>query len=753
MIKNKGKFKNIYKLRYWIIPVLLILFYATAIHAQGLSGHVNLIHNFSETREDGEKTTDSTKLSHNGTFDFSKSVTNAISYRLYLRENFSEGETADSGGGTTKTYKKEVEPSVDIFLRNPMYNFSTGYRRDEEWSTAHLTNEGRRTSVFYYARTDVTPGDFPSLSLDFDRKEEFDYLDPQTLEKSSDDYSASSAYNLPSEDVTFRYYLNYSHNVTKDEVSITEKKISDDFTTNYNTGYSGFIWNRKINYTVGYKGNYSRNKERQFVSQIGSLLNERTQLGGFYTQNINSQLALNPLASLADNNVTNSAGINLNTGTDHQIGISVSSGEDVDRLYIYVDRNISIESNLNSSGNWNIFSSNFNALNTWQPVSISSVTITNDTSNNIFRYEIEFTSPQNASFFKAINTATSNVLNVQVTEIEAYGTDQLPTIEIKNVNTSFIQGIAFQSGIHPDENLSMTFNYSLDRSDQNPVSISKSFGGVFQNMFSDSISGEKNNFTSRVTRNYGITSSLRTYTLLTTTLSFQKNENFDNLDQSDFVADTYRVAFNSTPLPTLDSNLTLTRNESFSFGEKDSITDSVILSTAARLYTDLNMITDIGYTKAKSLTSEITTRSQIVNVSLDARFTKRTSGTLSYVFNRQISESEAPEFHGSVFILNYRPGRFINITGTFRYSDSDGIITVYEGISTDWLPLPAVRFNFSYNHNDSEPDPSRSDSLNGILIWYLTKFADLRFTFTYAQSIEETKRESYNYNTSLNCRF
>jgi hypothetical protein len=737
-----------------LIVFTVVLFSATHSFSQGLSGHVNLIHNFREGLEDGEKTSDTSKTAQNLTLDFSKPITNALSYQFYLRESISDEETTDTRENMLTTKKRSLEPSMDIYLRNPMYNWSSGYRRQEEWSTARLTNEGRETSVFYYSRFNLMPKALPSLSLDFDRKEEFNYLDPMTLDKSNDDYSASSTYSLPSENVKFRYYMNYNHNVAKDEIGITEKTIDDSFNTNYSTGYSGFIWNRAVSYTVGYRGNYSRNKRRQFVTQTGSFLNERTQLGGFYIQNINDQVALNSLGSLIDNDVITSAGINLNTGTDHQIGIAVSSSRTVDRLYIYVDRDVSADTNLNAGSNWSILRSNFNQLNTWSSVSISSVVkIITDAANNTFRYEIEFTSPQNASFFKAVNTAASSILSVQATEIEAYGTDPLTTDELKSVDTSFTQGINLHAGIKPSENITIALTYSLDRTDQNPLSLSRSVGGVFQNLFDNTISGEKSNFRSQITRNYGITTIWQTHELLTTTSSYQKNENFDNMDQNDFTSNTYRIAFNYYPIPTLDSTLSVIRNESFSFGEKSNSNDSVLLSAGAELYKDLHLTTDIVYTKARSLPEDSAVTSNLVNVSLDARITKKISSTLTYNYNRQLTESAAPDFQESLLILNYRPGRFINLTGTVRYSDADGDVTISEGIAADWLPLPALRLNFNYDHTDSEPDPARNDSFNGLLIWYLTKFADLRFTFTYTQVVEATKTESYNYNTSLNARF
>jgi len=737
----------------FLVVLMTAMFPGTPSFSEGLSGHINLIHTFREGFDDGEKTSETNKTAQNLTADFSKAITDALSYQFYVRESISDEETTDSHENVSAIKSRALEPSVDIYLRNPEYNFSSGYRRQEDWSTAKLTNEGRDTSVYYYARLNVLAKELPTLSLDFDRREEFDYSDPMTIDKSNNEYSASSSYSLPSENAKFRYHANYSHAIATDAINITEKTINDSFNINYSTGYSGFLWNRLVSYTVAYQGNYSRNKTRQFVTQTGNILNERTPLGGYYIQNINDQVSLNSLGTLVDDDITTSTGININAGTDHQFGIAVSSSKTVDRVYIYVDRDVSSDSTLSAVGGWSVLKSNFNQSNTWSSVSISSVSITTDASNSTFRYEIAFTSEQSASFFKVVTAVASSILNAQVTEIEALGTDPLPTNTIMNVDTDFTQGINLQSGIRPLDSITIALTYSVDRSDQNPLSLSRSFSGAFQNLFDNSITGQKSDFRSQVTRNYGIASVWQTHELLTTSSSFQKSENFDNLDQNDFTTDTYRIAFNYVPLPTLDTTLSAIRSESFTFGEKSNTSDSLLLSTGAELYKDLHLATDMAYTRSHSPASDTATTSYLANITLDALITKKISSTFTYNYSHQLTESTAPDFHEFLFLMNYRPGRFINFTGILRYSDTDGIITVAQGIAADWLPLPAIRLNFNYDHSDSEPDPNRNDSLNGILIWYLTKFADLRFTFNYTQGVDATKTESYNYNTSLNAQF
>jgi hypothetical protein len=747
--------RNVFKI---IIPLIVILI--SDAYSQSLSGHINLNQNIVQQFQDGEKTSETEKLSQNLYLDMTNFITPHMSYHLYLRESLSDSDLTDAAGSTVTTYKRALEPAVDFVLRNPMYSILSGYRRQEEWSTARLINESRTSTVFYYTRFNITPTDLPSLSLDFDQRSNFDHLMPKTVDTTNTDYSISSIYSLPSKKLNLRYLLNFSHTIDKTPLTIIQRVEGDALTANYNVGYSDFLWDRKTKYAVDYRGNFTRNKTKQFVSQTGTVTLERTALGGFRAQGNAINNDVDVLASdglLVDDDLNSATAVNLSTGQYHNIGMSVSSGDSVTKLFVYVNNNVLLDTNLDQPSEWKVFSSNLNQVGAWTEISssISSVTITAyDTTNNIYRYEIEFTAAQSALFFKAINLNTSIFANVFVTEIEAYGDDVFSTNESTSVINTFMQGIDMNASVRLFTKLSLAFNYSLDRSDTHPVSILNSTAGIFRNIFENSISSEDNaNFRSSVTRNYSIAASWVTHRLLTTTLSFQKNESFDNIDLNDFASNTYRLLFYSSPLPTLDTTLSLVKNESFSFGEKASINDSILYSLSGKLYTDVNMITDMEYTKSRTLASDSLSTAYAVNGTIDARLLQKLTGTFNFAFSRTTSDDIPIDLTEYFLILNHRPGRFINITGNFRITDSTDDLTIAEGVSADWRPLRAVRLTLSYEHSSSDPGPQKTDTLNGLIIWYLTKFADLRFTYSYAKTVEEIKSESYNYNTTLNSRF
>jgi hypothetical protein len=683
-----------------------------------------------------------------------------LSYQLNLRSNLSDNSLTGSDGDETTSYRRSLEPALDIIFGNPVYNLTAGYQRQEEWDTARISDEGRETEQFYYARFNASPYALPSLNIQFDHQENNDYLDESLTDDSRTVYSIGSTYTLPTDVLRFRYSVNYAHSVDRTPLNaVISKTENDSFNGNYSIGYGDSLLQRKLNYTLTYKGFYSRSKNKQFALQAGSVLNERTPLSGLHGQGNTTQSDVDVLTSQADfidENLATASTVNIGTGAAnrfHNLGILVSSQANVDRIFIYVDRDVSGDIVLNNRLNWRAMTSNFNTTGTWTDITIDTVTITTDTANNEFVYEIKFLTPQSASFYKVINLQASSISNVFVTEVEAYGTDSADEAVQTRVDTTFNQGVNFNTTYRPVTRLIFGVDYSLDRNDTNPVSVERTLGGFVENLFSNSVRGEKEGFRSNITRHYGATTTWLTHQYLTTTLRLNRSESFDNLDQTDTRLESYSLLFTSAPLPSLDTSLSLIRSDTYLFDEKDSTSDSVLLSVGAKLYRDVNMITDINFIKVRSLTSDETSTSQQVSGSLDAVLRRNLSGNLSYDFNWTDSAGLKTDTQQGSVILTYRPGRFISINGSFAITDADGEVTMTEGVLVDWLPLRAVRLNLNYQHSDEDTGSVTTDTVNGYVIWYVTQFADLRFTSGYTTRRAETTVESYNLTTNLNCRF
>ena len=173
------------------------------------------------------------------------------------------------------------------------------------------------------------------------------------------------------------------------------------------------------------------------------------------------------------------------------------------------------------------------------------------------------------------------------------------------------------------------------------------------------------------------------------------------------------------------------------------------------------MVTDIQHTRSKSFISDSRTNTTSLRGSVDATLTRKLFGNLVYGLSWTSSEGDAILATSSntrelATTITYRPGRFINLTGSFRLLNMDDGTEMSEGMLIDWLPVPAVRLNLNYSHgsSDSELTPSTSDLLSAYMLWYITKFLDLQLTFSYSrQELETEETKSYSFGANLNCRF
>ncbi|MFZ3138938.1 MAG: hypothetical protein WA126_16275 [Thermodesulfovibrionales bacterium] len=731
--------------------------------------------------EDDKRSQTSDNLNQNYYLRLDKSITPLISYQLYLRTNLTNSHTTDSQDKTTKTYQRAIEPALDLSFRNPIYGLDVGTRRLEQWSTANLSDDSRKTTEFYYARLNVRPYDLPSLSLQFDRQKDYDHLSERKIDTTNNRFSGSSWYDVLYKDIKISYNLTYTRNESKTPIGTISKTINNSLNALYSLGYNKSFWSGRANVSAGYQGNYVRNKNDQYATQTGNVPFERTPSSGRY--GLGTQLqpdvdTLIPANALIDNiynvPVTTAAGtinIGQNGNKFHNIGIQLfSTTKPVDTLFIYVNKDVRSDTNLINVNNWRVYLSDFNLPATWTEIPVQTVTVSAfDILNTVYRYEIRFFNPQSGSYFRVINRENASINDVLVTEIEAFGTDVIPQSgKITDVTTFFTHGINLLANLRPFNRLTFSLNYFLNKADENPDSVLGSIGSAFQSIFKKPTNEEDNKLRSNITRTYGISSTWLTHRLLTTTVRFQRNEAFDNKDETDIsktdiVSDTYSLTFNSSPLPTLNTNLSFIRTYSYSFDEKQSMNTLYFLTIGSRLYRDVNMITDIGYTRSESfpterqisettITEKTGTSTKYIRNTLDARLTQKLSGNLSFGLTRTSGTTSTTSKDG-YFILTYRPGRFINLSGNIKVSDTDGDTNISEGMIIDWLFLPAIRMNLSYQHSKTEPGPNTVHSLSSYVMWYITKFSDLQLNYIYTRDEKEKKLKTYNIGGNLTCRF
>jgi hypothetical protein len=738
-----------------LILIIVFFFNWSFAFGEGLAGRLSSRKNISESFKEGEKQSSSESLSNNLNFKFSKPITQMILYSINFSASWKDSESTNAAGMTTNTYGRSVSPSISFSLGNRMYNLSVGYDRGDSWSTANLSEESRQSEEFYYSRFGLHTEYLPSLNMRASRK-----VPDTKLELTEDHYSIGSSYDLPSDDIDIRYSVNFSRSELKDPSSLLERRVGDNFRSGYSIGYNNGLFGDIVNYSIGYKGNFSRNKSRQFATQSGSVLFERAPTGGLFALGSPGNENVDVLSSksfLVDEdlelpNVSDDEQIDLGNDQFNNIGIWVSPDETVDRLFIYVNKDVTTDAALTNAANWKIYKSDFNQAGTWVEHSIAGVTPrVVSTIDNIYRYEITFLSEQTASFFKAVNMVTSDVFDLTVTEIEAHGTDIIPDTNVRErVTRSFAQGLNFSASGRPLSKITVSFNYSLDRRDSNPISVPDSFVGIITNIYSDEITGEKQSFNSDVTRNYGISAFWAAHELITARIGFSENDNFDDKKSTDIRSSTYSFSLVSSPLPTLSTNLILTRSEDYVFDEKRSVSHSMFMNVGSNLYKGINMVSDFGFTQSEDLFDGTESSTRFLAGVISARITRKLSGSLGFNINWSDGVTRSK---GSHMRFNYRPAGKINLSGDFSISSAEDNVSISEGISISWIPLRALRFSMNMRRKESDPGPVIEDRISTYSTWNVTEFADIRFAYNYTRKKQTIKTEGHGFSTNFDCRF
>ncbi|MDH4230661.1 MAG: hypothetical protein OEW04_01375 [Nitrospirota bacterium] len=747
----------------FLLAMVMILLFSASGFA-GFRGFADIGYSTSKFTDEAGETT-SNALSQNYFLTLDRQITPKISYSLFLRAALSDSTSTDIYGNEKDTYGRSAEPNIDIILSNTVYSINMGYRRTESWTTSKLEDESRNTAEYYYSRFSLYPVDLPSLTLQADRQRAYNYLSPRTSDTTTTTYSVGTGYQFKYRDYRLSYNAYYNHGETETPLSLTSKTTSDNFSGSYFLGHTRSFLNNRVNIAFDYRANYGSNKSTVFSEQTQNVLLKRTALQGLHDQGsypplsstYDFALSNRPELINADFN-TGITAINILAGQYHNIGIQVSSDRSVDRLYIYVNQDVRNDANLTNPSNWRVYRSDFNATGTWSLVTVLNVTVSvYDSLNNIYRYEILFASPQNADYFKAVNQVTAGIVgppDVLVTEVEAYGTDLLQQGKTESESTFFAQGLSMSGNYNASAGLRFSLSYFINRSDSDPDSILNSTQGIFKNIFSksfDDVQGMQSN----VTRSYSLGSTWLVHRLLTVNAAVGRSELFDSSKRTDLSTNSYNLSFLSSPLPTLSTNLSLMRSESYSFGEKQYTSHSVVLTADSRLYEGVTMITDLGYSTQESYSPDTNSRtsSYFVSGSLAAVLTKKLSGHLNYGFRWLSSEDDSSSAQDGSLLVTYRPGRFINFTGNLGISNADGDLSYRSSVSADWLPLPAIRMNFNYQRIWTDPESTTSDLLGSYVSWKITNFMDGQLTYSFAKVANDNETKSHSITGKLNCRF
>lgn len=738
-----------------IALAVLITFSGSPAWAVGIGGTADIRYNATKQKKDGVKVSDGHTFFQNYSLSLADEITPALSYTFNFRANHNKASTTQDGA-TTKTYSQGAEPQIEFSLHNPFYNASAGYQRTERWSGASLADEVRKTGDYTYARFDISPRDLPTLALQWGHKRDFDYLSPTRFDTTTDTYLLNTSYNY----APFRVYYNYYLTQTTDDTPSGNiyRAEREAHTHNGRLDYGQSFFDGKLPINASYQANYNRNITDIF-STAALVTVKRTPFLGLHNRDTATSptpttLTLITQNALINGNTTEITAIDIgHTGlpnTDpnshlyHNIGMELTSTKSVKTLRIYT--NIAETTSFSSIPTFTVYWG-ATASNWTQVTGAVSTALTTSATEDVWFYEVSFTAKE-ARFFKVVNTTeaplTSGITNVYITEIEAYGDETEKT----DVTDRFDQGLNFSASLKARPDLSVAFSFYLTRNDEEPPSLPEAASNLFSTIFSKTQKGGEGISSGTTTRSWGPSVNWQPYSNLLTSLRFQRQDSWDTEGTTDSASNTYAFSLNSPLLDTLDATFSATRSEQYSFSEKQTMSNSFLFSTLAKLYDGVNMVTDLNYTTSESFQTNTTTDTLSLNGNINTTLTRRLSGTFTYGFSWP---SPGAASNQQSLVLTYRPSALLNFMASFQAADAGTSHTFGQNYSIDWLPVPVLNFNLSAQEMESGDTKTQTFTFQSR--WQTYRYMDFQFNYSLGRVESSFRTDTHTFGFSFTGRF
>ncbi|MDP3029217.1 MAG: hypothetical protein Q8O04_06940 [Deltaproteobacteria bacterium] len=738
-----------------IALAVLITYPGSSARAVGIGGTADLRYNSTKQKKDGVKVSDGYTFSQNYNLNLADEITPVLSYTLNFRANNNKTSTTQDSTAT-KTYSQGAEPQIEFSLHNPFYNASAGYQRTERWSGASLADEIRKTGDYTYARFDISPRDLPTLALQWGHKRDFDYLSPTRLDTTTDTYLLNTSYNY----APFRLYYNYYLTQTTDDAPSGNiyRAEREAHTHNGRLDYSQSFFDGKLPVNAGYNANHNRNISDIF-STAAVVTVKRTPFLGIYKHDTASPptptiLTLETQNLLIDGEKKpDDRGTNINVGytglpnwdsssnLQHNIGLELTSTKSVKTIRIYT--NIpATNTSFNDTLEFTVYSgatvSNWNKISTLaSPAPSKSVT------EDVYFYEVSFPAKE-ARFFKVVNTKETATANVYITEIEVFGDETEKT----DITERFDQGLNFNTSLKARPDLSVLFSFYLTRNDEEPPSLPEAAGNLFSTVFSKTKKGGEGISKGTTTRSWGPSINWQPYSKILTSFRFQRQDSWDTEETTDSASNTYAFSLNSPLLDTLDTTFSATRSEQYSFSEKQTLSNSFLFSTLAKLYDGVNMVTDLNYTTSESFQTNTTTDTLSLNGNINTTLTRRLNGTFTYGFSWP---SPGAASNQQSLVLTYRPGALLNFMASFQAADTGTAHTFGQNYSIDWLPVPVL--NFRLSAQETESGDTKTQTLTFQSRWQTYRYMDFQFNYSLGRVESSSRTDTHTWGLSFTGRF
>jgi hypothetical protein len=703
--------------RIFVVTVLFLALvsFQSAYATDDISGTAHLTYSSAKTTTGEEK---------------DRSWSFAQTYNLKATKDFSPkfsfiGNLGINVQETNKQKTTRLTPDLRLNMTNEYFTANTGYQLTEKGLDIFTmtSDEQRLTNESWNANFKTKSEKYPKIRLNYNEDSSYDHLTVHTKDTKTRKFAGGTDYTYRFLDFDYEY-----KNVLTDDYVAEEE---DETGTNYGkvNFRKSFLANK-----ITSSGSYSINDTRREVKTGGQTVRVaeiKTVSQGLYVQDttpLSSTLISVPDLINGDKGTAAlSAGNPINIGggipnTNQNIGVDLTSATEVELIYLYT-RPPSPFFNKDLY-TWAVYYSSDNL--SWTQIT-SNATKDYDTTEN--RFEISFTATT-ARYFKIVNTA-NDTFQLNVTEIEAYSYTTYPAFSTTRTERT-TQTILANLGYKPTDWLSLVYDFTQIEEDA------------------------KTDKTRRQTHNANIRVERELHKYLTAWAQYGRRMEYDSgATAEDKTTDTYLLHFLSSPLTTLNTDLSLNHTVSKEDGQTKSRNSSALFQISAKLREGADLDINGNIIRSEDLTSQSETNTKSIDSNLRLELTKMLTAELEY--SREWTDTQQPsgdttsQTSDAKTTVYWRPSRDFYFRGSYDIEkDAAGQRTTRHQHNLSWIMTEKMQLSMNYTL-------ARNNAINttysSYLTWNLSKIITMRFSYAWSRQKTDTITDTQTFTTNLSARF
>jgi opacity protein-like surface antigen len=701
------------KLKVWIVIFLLTLVcFRGVCTGDDIGGSADLTYRSTETKT-GEAEESSWSFTQNYNLQATKEFNPKVNFAANLGININE---------TNDTKTTLLTPDIRLNLRNEYFDADTGYRITEKGLDilTMIADEDRFTTESWNVNFSTMSEKYPKVQLRYNEDINYDHLAVRETDSKTTNFSGTTDYTYRF--LNFNY--EYRNNVLDDYVA--------EAITETDTHYGRFDFRKSF------------------------WKNRITTSGSYSITNTNTEIK--------------TGGQEVRIGITHQnIGLDLGSpplGKTIDQIYLYTT---TPDPAFNENKfTWAVYYRNDNE--TWKPIT-GAIDFEYDTN----RFEISFTQ-QTARYFKVVNT-TNDTNNLYVTEIKAYNNnapvpasdglylqDDTPEdsshldsepLLIDTITTTStginIGGYTTQLPFTTTETEQTTQNTQANLRYKPMDWLSFTYDFTQDERETDS---EK---TRRQAHSMNCSVEKELHKYITVWAQYGRRMEYDS-EAENKTTDTYLLHFLSSPLTTLNTDLSLNYTVSKEDGETESKSSSALLQISAKLREGANLNVDANIIRSENLVTQSETTTKSINSDLRLELTRMLTAEIEYDTNW--TETQKPEPDGDTtgrtssarVIFYWRPSHDFYLRGSYDIDrdEKSGEETTQQKYNMNWLMTEKMQLDMGYTLNRNN---SVSSTYAANLSWNLSRVFTLRFGYDWSRQQEDMTETTQTFTTNLSARF